>query len=117
LVVARILIVEDNHEVAHAIAALLRGSGHDAHVAMDATGALAEQERFDADAVLVDASLPGALDFVRSIRGDRGAAVRLIACTSFDRGTIDRRHFTNAGFDDVLGMPLFLADVEKALGR
>ena len=114
---ARILIIEDNHEVAHAIAELLRGKGHEVQVAQDAAGALAEQERFDPQAVLVDATLPGALGFVRSVRSGRGASVRLIACTSFDRGAIDRRHFTNAGFDEVLGMPLFLADVEKALGR
>ena len=112
---AKILVVDDNREVAHAIADLLKGSGHDVALAANTGAGLAEEARFGPQAVLVDASLPDALTLVRSIRSRRGKTIRLIACTSFESGAIDRRHFIDAGFDGVLGAPLFFKDVQKVL--
>jgi two-component system, NtrC family, response regulator AtoC len=114
--VAKILIVEDTGTVAEAMSALLRGAGHETRVTSGAMAALAEEDRFVPDAVLLDVRIPGAFELVRQLRERRGKSIRLVACTSFERERIERQHLLTVGFDAALGTPFFLADMNKALG-
>jgi CheY-like chemotaxis protein len=70
----RILIVEDHADSAALLARLLKSSGHEARVALDAAAArdLAAASRFDL--VLCDLSLPDAdgRDLMRSLHDEHG---------------------------------------------
>jgi signal transduction histidine kinase/DNA-binding response OmpR family regulator len=54
----RILVVDDNHDAADSLAALLRVAGHDVHVRYDGAAALAAAQELHPEVVLLDIGLP-----------------------------------------------------------
>lgn len=116
----RIVIVEDNEPLAHAIAYRLRDRGHSADVLFDG----AEADRFltdeSADLIVLDVNLPGklGLDILKNLRarGD-GAPVILLTARS---DTSDRVAGLDMGADDYLTKPFEMDELEariRALSR
>ena len=116
----RILLVEDNEELARHVARALRRAGHDCALAADGPGAVAEATRHRYDLVVLDVNLPGydGFEVLRRLR-DAGVPARMIMLTA--RSAIDDRVAgLRAGADDYLTKPFameeLLARVE-VLGR
>jgi PAS domain S-box-containing protein len=119
----RILIVEDNVDVADSLSAWLSDSGHDVRVARTGAVALDEAEAFRPELIFVDIGLPdmSGHDAARKIR--RMPAVKdavLIAVTGYGQAD-DRRRSREAGFDHHWIKPLtfemlsrMLADLDAA---
>src|SRR5690349_4721014 len=57
-IVATVLLVEDNHDVADMIALALELEGHDVHVAYDGAAGLREAARIEPDIGVLDIGLP-----------------------------------------------------------
>jgi PAS domain S-box-containing protein len=116
---ARVLVVDDNADVAEGLMMLLELLGHRVRVAHDAMAAL-EAVRVNApDLMLVDIGLPGmdGYELARSIRQEsRLASVVLVALTGYGRDE-DKRKAREAGFDDHLVKPLTPETLQKLLGR
>lgn len=104
----RLLIVDDNHDVARSQAKLLRLLGHEVAVAFEGGEALREVAAFRPQAVLLDLGLPGmdGYEVARLIRGlPEGRDALLIAQTGWGQEE-DRRKTTAAGFDAHLVKPV-----------
>jgi PAS domain S-box-containing protein len=104
----RVLVVDDNSDIAESLGALLRFSGYLVHTATDGAGALALAERVHPDVVVLDLGMPkmGGHEVACAIRCQPwGARVQLIAATGWG-STADRRRTQEAGFDAHLTKPL-----------
>jgi PAS domain S-box-containing protein len=98
----RILIVEDNRDVADTLAVLLEAWGHEVRCAGDGPSAMEQAQEFRPEVVLVDIGLPGMSghEIALALRRtpDLGGA-RLIALTGYGQEE-DRRASREAGFDE-----------------
>jgi two-component system CheB/CheR fusion protein len=118
----RVLVVDDELDLALTLAELLRTQGHEVEVAHDGQAALDCASSFAPDVVLLDLGLPGmnGYELARRLRERLGAAPRLVAVSGYPR---DDRRTREAGFDDhvikpptpeqlaaVLAAPLRFAD-------
>jgi CheY-like chemotaxis protein len=115
----RILVVEDNTDLATMYATLLRHRGDTVTVTTTGTGALAAA-RQPFDLVLCDLALGGDVDGYqigrRLRRGRIHRHTRLVAVSGFTQDT-DRERSRAAGFDEHLAKPLDLADLDRLLTR
>ena len=102
----RILVVDDSADGALALAALLRGMGHESHVAHDGREALEAALRVRPDVVFLDIAMPGMSghDVARRLRQEFGSTLRIVALTGFGQDT-DRAQSQEAGFDHHLVKP------------
>ena len=113
----RILVVDDNVDVATSLAVLLRLSGHEVHVAHDGATALAVAGPHPPDVAILDIGMPNmnGHDLARRLRALPGLdKVLLIALTGRDNEE-DRKQSAAAGFDHHLVKPVSLDEVERAL--
>ncbi|MEJ8858142.1 response regulator [Variovorax robiniae] len=97
----RILVVDDNHDAAVAIAAVLELDGHEVRVARDGQEALAELDAFKPHVVILDIGLPvlDGYEVARRIRRlPEGPGMLLIALTGYGQRS-DRQAAVDAGFD------------------
>ena len=111
---ARILVVEDDHETREAVAGALRDLGYDAAVCPDARSA---RTHTDVDIVVTDIRMPGesGLDLCADIAGNR-PDLPVILMTAFG----DTRAVSlglRAGASDFLTKPFSLADLSAAVNR
>jgi PAS domain S-box-containing protein len=104
----RVLIVDDNPDVAEISALLLKGAGCDVRVAYDGHEALATAETFQPEMVFMDLGMPG-LDGYEVSRRIRAAAwgqtVQLIAVSGWARPE-DQERSAAAGFNRHLVKPV-----------
>jgi CheY-like chemotaxis protein len=113
----RVLVVEDNVDIAHAMSSLIRHLGYEVESAHDGSAALAIAGDFLPHLAFVDIGLPGVsgLQLAESFRrDDRLRSVFLVALTGFGQ-TEDRRRSLAAGFDEHLVKPLSFARLQQAL--
>ncbi|TAK27843.1 MAG: PAS domain S-box protein [Myxococcaceae bacterium] len=113
----RILIIEDNPDIAETLYAVLTLRGHSVTVASTATEGLRQARALSPRVVICDVGLPdlSGYEVARAIRADEGlAATRLIAVTGFGQED-DRRRAREAGFDHHLTKPPDLAALEALL--
>lgn len=114
----RVLVVEDNEDVAESLRVLLELAGHEVWVAHEGRGALAYGRGHPPDVVLCDIGLPGALngyDVARAFRTEPALRhARLVAVTGYGAPE-DRERAKQAGFDQVLVKPVQIEEVEQAL--
>ncbi len=104
----RILIVDDNPDVANSLARLLRMRNHEVRTAEDGHAALAEIPNFHPETVLLDIGLPGmdGYEVAQAIRKHpKGSSLVLVALTGYGQDE-DRRRSQEAGFDHHLVKPV-----------
>ena len=113
----RILLVDDNHDSAESLAALLGILGHEVSAAYDGRGAIAAVRRDRPDLILLDIGMPdmSGYDVARQLRADPGLnGATLIALTGYGSDE-DRRKSQAAGFDGHLVKPIDFDDLERLL--
>ena len=115
----RLLVVEDNVDLAETTRMLLEGIGHVVETAYDGPAALEGVERFQPAVVLLDLGLPGmdGVEVARRIRQIQGGeGPRLVALTGRHQDDTERRELA-AVFDDHLTKPVNLATLQQTLAR
>jgi CheY-like chemotaxis protein len=115
---SRILLVEDDVDLANTTGAALSARGHTVEIAHDGQTALDVLTRFAADVVLVDIGLPGmdGCELATAIRARPARTPRLIAVTGFGAPEDVVRSLA-AGFDEHLVKPLDDQAIANALAR
>jgi len=111
----RILLVDDNRDLAESLAALLRLSGHEVALAADGPEALRNLEASRPDVALIDIGLPGmnGYEVARRLRA-QGCGARLVAVTGYG-GREEREQSQDAGFDDYFVKPIDPAVLDQLL--
>jgi signal transduction histidine kinase len=106
----RVLIVDDNHDVADSLAGALRLAGNEVDCAFDGSEALEAVTRFAPQIILMDIGMP-VLDGYAAARAIRqepsGKSIFLVAMTGWGQAE-DRRRALEAGFDAHLVKPATL---------
>ena len=116
----RVLVVDDEQQIARALAVNLRARGYDVDVADTGETALDLAARLHPDAVILDLGLPG-IDGIEVVRGLRGwSRVPILVLTVRDAES-DKVAALDAGADDYVtkpfGMDELLARLRAALRR
>jgi CheY-like chemotaxis protein len=115
--VLRVLVVEDNRDVAESLRDLVEAFGHQVHVARSGDEALAHARLDPPDVVLCDIGLPGmtGYDVARAFRSDPVLRhTRLVAVSGYAQAE-DRREAAEAGFDRHFGKPPDPNELERLL--
>jgi signal transduction histidine kinase len=112
----RVLLVEDNPDVADSFARLLRMLGHEVRVATNGMAGLAEARRFDPEVAFIDIGLPDidGYEVARGLRAEHPGGIRLVAVTGYGQEA-DRRRAREAGFEHHLLKPAKPETLEKML--
>jgi PAS domain S-box-containing protein len=113
----RVLVVDDQPDVADAVALLIETLGHDAQAAYDGRAALEASRSNPPDVMLVDVGMPGmtGYELAGHVRLDRQlAGVRLVALTGYGREE-DRARAMEAGFDLHLTKPVMDTTLQQVL--
>ncbi|MFL5835260.1 MAG: response regulator [Solirubrobacteraceae bacterium] len=106
----RVLVVEDDAEIAQALQRSLRMEGYEVRIAGDGESALAEADGFNPDLVVLDLGLPtvDGMDVARHLR-ERGDVPILILTA---RDAVDARvEGLDAGADDYLVKPFAIGEL------
>ena len=102
----RVLVVDDNADLASLIAELLQHLGHEVHISHDGPSAISAAARFQPDVALLDIGLPGMDGYELATRlRDQCGSVRLVAISGYGQPT-DRQRSEQAGFSDHLVKPV-----------
>jgi PAS domain S-box-containing protein len=113
----RILVVDDNFDVADSLAMLLRLDGHEVEVAYSAPDTFEAVQRMRPEAVFLDIGLPqmDGYEIARRLRADPAAKrVHLIALTGYGQEH-DRARAREAGFGAHLVKPAEIEAVNQIL--
>ena len=116
VIVARILVVDDNAPNRDLILYLLRAFGHEAQGAADGLAGLEAARSGAFDLVLSDILMPhmDGLDLLRALRDDpRLAECKIVAVTA-SAMVGDREKLIQSGFDGYIAKPI---DPEKFVGQ
>lgn len=119
LAARRVLIVEDNPDVACSCAMLLELLDQDVEISVDGPAALEAAERLQPDLILLDLGLPGmdGVEVGRRLRAtEAGRRARLVAVTGYGQGSASERT-REAGFDEHLLKPLGKEGLVDVLSR
>ena len=113
----RVLVVDDNVDVANSLGALLRAMGHQAFVAHDGPAALDLLARARPDIALLDITMPGmnGYELARLVRARAGSALRIVALSGFALPE-DLARSLEAGFDQHMVKPVDPAFLKSLLG-
>jgi len=108
----RVLVVDDNVDVAELLAEALRDEGFETAVAHDGQGALVRWRAFLPHAGVLDVGLPDfdGYELAKILRAEYGPGATLIAATGYGRPS-DRRRAADAGFDGHLVKPVRIQDL------
>lgn len=111
----RVLLVEDNADLASMVGDYLESRGHTADFAADGATGLRLALSQPYDAIVLDRALPrlDGIDVCKQLR-DRGVATPVLMLTARDT-TQDKIAGLSAGADDYLVKPFELAEVEARL--
>jgi DNA-binding response OmpR family regulator len=113
----RILIVEDNADIAENIGDYLEKKGHVLDFAMDGIGGLHLALTHDIDVIVLDIMLPGmdGLTFCRKLRKEADNKTPVIMLTARDT-LLDKLEGFDAGADDYLVKPFALEELAVRIG-
>ncbi len=115
---ARILVVDDEAEIAHLFRMLLVNAGHQVDTADSAEAAMACVTDIHYDLIVADMRMPGAggTALAQFLRAARRSETKIIACTAYYRESL----VAHLGFDGFIGKPIdagaFVSIVEAHLG-
>ncbi|MGM3388082.1 response regulator [Stutzerimonas stutzeri] len=113
----RILVADDNRDIAETMAEVLRLEGHDVHLAFDGVQALERYHAVKPDVVLLDVGMPGRRgDEVARLIREQDRTVRLIAITGWGQPS-DKENAVAAGFDVHMTKPVDIALLIEVVGR
>jgi PAS domain S-box-containing protein len=103
----RIMVVEDNPDLAKSMVKLLKISGHTVDVAYDGASALAAMQDFRPDVLLCDLGLPGGIDGLEVARRSRlrGDTFHMVLLSGY-LSEKDQREAYDAGYNKILSKPL-----------
>jgi CheY-like chemotaxis protein len=109
----RILIIEDNQDVAEIFAQLVDILGYQSAIANDVEDGLRQTTSWLPQLVLCDLGLPGnGLEFARACKRDSALqGIKLIAISGRNQ-VEDKQAALDAGFDDLLGKPVEFATLQ-----
>ena len=116
--VRRVLIIEDNADVANSLREALGFLKHAVEVAYNGYDGLEKAREFRPEVVLCDIGLPGmdGYDVARAFRADDELrSVFLVALTGYAQPE-DQAKARRAGFDQHLAKPASIGDLQKLLG-
>lgn len=113
---AKILIADDNRDLADTVATLLEMSGFEVAVAYNGEAALAEAKRAAPDTAILDIAMPflDGIAVAARLREAYGARIRLLALTALGDDTT-RARVADAGFDDLLVKPASIYQIVNTL--
>jgi signal transduction histidine kinase len=111
----RVLVVEDDHEVAEVMCSLLEAVGYTPQVAHDGAAALAALPELRPELAMVDLGLPmmDGYEVARRLR-KLDSTLRIIAVTGYGQDS-DRARTKEAGFDEHIVKPVELAELRRLL--
>ena len=115
----RLLVVDDQEDVADTMAVWIEGLGHTVATAYDGAAALALARREHFDVIIADIGMPGlsGYELAEEVRRDPGLKhLRLVALTGYGRDE-DQARVMSAGFDLHLTKPVTDAALRSALGQ
>jgi two-component system CheB/CheR fusion protein len=106
----RVLVVDDNEDIAESSALLLKCHGHDVTTAFDGRDAIDRARSFRPDVALLDVGLPdiNGYEVARRLRAEFGPGVILIIITAYAR-EFRRDKIDNGVFDHFFMKPLDFA--------
>jgi CheY-like chemotaxis protein len=114
----RVLVIEDNQDLARLFCDLLQVMGCETEMAFNGRSGLESAMRNPPDLVFCDVRLPGEMNGIavaQAFRRDaRFTDIPLFAVTGFG-GTHDRERAMNAGFNDVFTKPVKFAELQEVL--
>ena len=112
----RILVVDDNVDIAELLSEALQLHGFETSAAYDALAALDVWRRFAPQAAVLDLGLPGldGYELARRLREKHGQAPILIAATGYGQPQ-DRVRSVAAGFDSHLIKPVRVPELVRLL--
>jgi PAS domain S-box-containing protein len=113
----RVLVVDDQRDLADCVALLVEALGHRARAVYDGSDALEAGRAYAPDLMLVDIGMPGmtGYELARAVRRDPVLSrVRLVALTGYGRQE-DRARVHDAGFDLHLTKPVADATLREVL--
>ena len=104
----RVLVVEDDSEIADVLRRTLRGEGHDVRIAGDGEEALVAAAEFVPDLVILDLGLPkiDGVEVLRRLRSDGDVPILVLTARS---ELEDRVEGLDGGADDYLVKPFELS--------
>lgn len=112
----RILVVDDSHDTAQSLAALLKVMGHEARFEIDPTRVVALVREVHPNIVFLDLGMPG-IDGYRlaeTLRSEFGHSIHLVAVTGYGTEQ-DRARSRRAGFDAHVLKPMDIPLLESIL--
>ncbi len=114
----RVLVVDDNRDVADSTASIMRMNGCDVHVAYDGKAALESVQRFRPDAVLLDIGLPSIDGYLvaEHIRAQPENGRTMIVAVSGYGQEQDRVRSKSVGFDYHVVKPIDPAILASLIG-
>lgn len=111
----KVMVVDDNHDVADSSVMLLHSWGHEAIAVYSGEECVAKAKDFDPDVILMDIGLPGHSGFEVKERVEKVCpGVRVVALTGYTQADIVRRARTE-GFAGHLLKPVQGAELKKAV--
>jgi signal transduction histidine kinase/ActR/RegA family two-component response regulator len=112
----RVLVVDDNVDLAELLSEALEDLGFETAVAHDAQGALDCWRTFAPHAAVLDLGLPqtDGYELARTLRAEHGTGPTLIAATGYGQKT-DRLRTADAGFDGHFVKPVSVHELALAL--
>lgn len=115
----RVLVVDDNKDLLHSLAQVLRRRGHEVRVAGNGSAALAEAQAFRPDVVFMDIELPilTAYEVARRIREQPGMEDVFLVATTGQTNDEVRSRANEAGFDAQLAKPFRVDSVLNFLSQ
>jgi CheY-like chemotaxis protein len=114
----RVLVVDDNIDVAELLSEALELEGYQTATANDAVSALEAWRRFGPQAGVLDLGMPelDGYELARRLRAEHGSGPVLIAATGYGQ-PLDRLRTAAAGFDCHLIKPVSLDELVGALDQ
>lgn len=115
----RILVVDDNEDIASGLSTLLRLDGHDTRTAGNGAIAVEMARSYKPHVVLLDLHLPDSdgCDVARQLRQEFLHGPLLLMAMTGHSGDDVRRRCREAGFDEYLLKPVRHKDLVERLGR
>jgi len=114
----RVLVVDDNIDIAELLSDALQDEGFQTAVAHDAHGALERWRSFVPHAAVLDVGLPDldGYELAKTLRAQHGPKTTLIAATGYGQAR-DRVRAADAGFDCHLVKPVSVQDLVLELDQ